>query len=99
MIVRDTAGRTIGTVNQVRATANGAVDTVMIEVGDRVAALRDRKSVVMGKGVSVRVDLVGTRIIKKQNLPPTHRNLTTYNPQYIRSPHYTHQQHHTRHLY
>src|SRR3546814_4346580 len=39
MIVRDTAGRTIGTVNQVRAPANGAVDTVMIEVGDRVAAL------------------------------------------------------------
>src|SRR3546814_10181104 len=26
MIVRDTAGRTIGTVNQVRATANGAVE-------------------------------------------------------------------------
>jgi hypothetical protein len=39
MIVRDTAGRAIGTVGQVRATANGAADTVMVEVGDQVAAL------------------------------------------------------------
>src|SRR3546814_17381062 len=30
-------------------------------------ALRDRKSVVSGKSVSVRVDLGGRRIIKKQN--------------------------------
>src|SRR3546814_11175895 len=35
-------------------------------------ALEDRKSVVSGKGVSVRVDLGGRRIIKKKN------NLTNY---------------------
>ena len=39
MVVRDGAGRAIGTVQQVRATANGAVDTVLVAAGDRVAAL------------------------------------------------------------
>src|SRR3546814_14048854 len=40
--------------------------------GDAVAELEDRKSVVEGKSVSVRVDLGGRRIIKKQH---DHRTL------------------------
>jgi hypothetical protein len=39
MIVRDTSGRVIGEVQNVRATANGIVDTVFVEVGNRLAAL------------------------------------------------------------
>lgn len=39
MIVRDTAGRAIGEVQQVKATARGVVDSVIVEVGDRLAAL------------------------------------------------------------
>src|SRR3546814_13252790 len=41
-------------------------------------AIRDRKSVVEGKSVSVRVDLGGRRIIKKKtkNIPPTYTTLT-----------------------
>lgn len=39
MVVRDGAGRAIGEAEQLRTTANGAVDTVMVEVGNRVAAL------------------------------------------------------------
>src|SRR3546814_12691603 len=38
--------------------------------------LRDRKSVVSGKSVSVRVDLGGCRIIKKQKYIPTHTRVT-----------------------
>src|SRR3546814_15894143 len=34
---------------------------------------QDRKSVVEGKGVSVRVDLGGRRIIKKKNITPQYR--------------------------
>src|SRR3546814_14808850 len=37
----------------------------------RGAGARDRKSVVSGKSVSVRVDLGGRRIIKKKNRHPT----------------------------
>jgi hypothetical protein len=39
MIVRDGAGRAIGEVQNLRTTANGAVDMVMVAVGDRVTAL------------------------------------------------------------
>src|SRR3546814_18661624 len=37
---------------------------------------RDRKSVVSGKSVSVRVDLGGRRIIKKKNKQATHKHKT-----------------------
>jgi hypothetical protein len=39
MIVRDSAGRAIGEVQNLRAAANGVVDTIFVEVGNRVAAL------------------------------------------------------------
>jgi hypothetical protein len=39
MIVRDSAGRAIGEVQSLRSTANGLVDSVIVEVGNRVAAL------------------------------------------------------------
>lgn len=39
MTVRDTSGRAIGEIQGLRATANGVVDTVLVEVGNRVAAL------------------------------------------------------------
>ena len=39
MIVRDGAGRAIGEVQHLRAAANGVVDLVFVEVGNRVAAL------------------------------------------------------------
>jgi hypothetical protein len=39
MVVEDARGRTIGTVQSVRTTANGVVDTVLVEVGNRTAAL------------------------------------------------------------
>src|SRR3546814_20622567 len=49
--------------------------TAMGEASDaRMPALIDRKSVVKGKSVSVRVDLGGRRIIKKKN--NTHHKLT-----------------------
>lgn len=38
-IVRDTRGRMVGTVQAVRTTAKGAVDNVLVRVGDRVASL------------------------------------------------------------
>src|SRR3546814_13602343 len=38
---------------------------IYVEARDETSLLRDRKSVVSGKGVSVRVDLGGRRIIKK----------------------------------
>src|SRR3546814_18308218 len=41
-----------------------------------IAARRDRKSVVQGKSVSVRVDLGGRRIIKKKKKLSTSINLT-----------------------
>src|SRR3546814_14991726 len=43
-----------------------------------VAAAGDRKSVVSGKSVSVRVDLGGRRIIKKKTTQDQHREQTTY---------------------
>lgn len=51
MIVRDTSGRAIGTVNQVRGAANGAVDTVLVAVGDRVAALPADNFTVSGEAL------------------------------------------------
>lgn len=39
MIVRDGAGRAIGRVQDVRAAADGLVDTVLVRIGDRIAAL------------------------------------------------------------
>src|SRR3546814_2963624 len=43
-----------------------------LEIFGEVARLEDRKSVVKGKSVSVRVDLGGRRIIKKQNAKNTY---------------------------
>jgi hypothetical protein len=39
MAIRDTAGRAIGTVQAVRAGANGALSDVLVRVGNRVATL------------------------------------------------------------
>lgn len=39
MVVQDSHGRAIGTVQSVRTRANGVVDTVLVESGDRVASL------------------------------------------------------------
>jgi len=39
MIVRDSSGRAIGEVQQLRTTANGAIDSVIVEVGNRTATL------------------------------------------------------------
>ena len=39
MIVRDASGRAIGEVQGVRARANGLVDQVLVEAGNRVVAL------------------------------------------------------------
>ena len=39
MIVRDSAGRAIGRVQDLQATANGTVSTVLVAVGDRIAGL------------------------------------------------------------
>src|SRR3546814_12954524 len=72
----------IGNVETVLLRANGAanppVETILLRggvVGFQLQALRasiftigpDRKSVVVGKSVSVRVDLGGRRILKKKN--------------------------------
>src|SRR3546814_11605547 len=46
-------------------------DAHAIEAPDRVAALGDRKSVVSGKSVSVRVDIGGRRIMKKKKTVST----------------------------
>src|SRR3546814_12046256 len=47
-----------------------------LEQALRAAGL-DRKSVVSGKSVSVRVDLGGRRIIKKNNMKHLRRNITS----------------------
>src|SRR3546814_18015961 len=44
-----------------------AIDTAKLVLTDKLIAATDRKSVVSGKSVSVRVDLGGRRIIKKIN--------------------------------
>src|SRR3546814_11423395 len=46
------------------------------------AMLRDRKSVVEGKSVSVRVDLGGRGIIKKKTMTYYHKNATTNTKNY-----------------
>src|SRR3546814_20948614 len=43
-----------------------AINGTLFDV-ERIEVLRDRKSVVSGKSVSVRVELGGRRIIKKKN--------------------------------
>src|SRR3546814_19710101 len=49
------------------ATGAVASATAFIIIFIRIVSLRDRTSVVYGKSVSVRVDLGGRRILKKQN--------------------------------
>jgi hypothetical protein len=39
MAIEDARGRTIGEVQSVRTTANGMVDSVIVEVGNRTASL------------------------------------------------------------
>lgn len=39
MVVQDVRGRAIGTVQQVRSTANGTIETVVMKVGDATASL------------------------------------------------------------
>src|SRR3546814_14423985 len=57
-----------------RARGRGAVREVPgAAVGVQRGGLRDRKSVVSGTRVSVRVDLGGRRIIKKTTTPHYHR--------------------------
>src|SRR3546814_12160590 len=46
--------------------------------GKTLAFVRDRKSVVSGKSVSVRVDLGGRRIIKKKTIIDSNQTLFTY---------------------
>src|SRR3546814_11329733 len=48
--------------------------------GDKVAWVRDRKSVVEGKSVSVRVDLGGRRIIKKKIMGNDRYSSSSYDP-------------------
>src|SRR3546814_16231217 len=48
----------------------GALRTLLIDELGRRARLGDRKRVVLGKSVSVRVDRGGRRLIKKQKKPP-----------------------------
>src|SRR3546814_16250203 len=50
---------------EIPASAGGVVKTVKVQVGDKGAEGKDRNSVVLGKSVSVRVDLDGRSIIKK----------------------------------
>src|SRR3546814_16300464 len=59
-------------------------EDVAARLRGRGISLRDRKSVVSGKSVSVRVDLGGRRIIKKKNtnmntlsIVATHKNQNT----------------------
>src|SRR3546814_12358603 len=49
------------------------------QIGEVGEALRlDRKSVVKGKSVSVRVDLGGRRFIKKQSISTSYQTITKY---------------------
>src|SRR3546814_12994518 len=50
----------------VSSTTGLVVNDILMVCNAEMAAILDRKSVVSGKGVSVRVDLVGWRIIKKK---------------------------------
>src|SRR3546814_510410 len=55
-------------------------DGKVVEQGsaDRIFAEPDRKSVVSGKSVSVRVDLGGRRVIKKNTINHNHNSYTIY---------------------
>src|SRR3546814_16845592 len=73
-------GETLGLLAQRRSCATGDLTVIVLdrprhedgirqirEAGARVRLISDRKSVVSGKSVSVRVDICGRRIIKKKN--------------------------------
>src|SRR3546814_19289563 len=51
--------------------AGYTIGTCVMSPQLRTAATRDRKRVVQGKSVSVRVDLGGRRILKQKNKPET----------------------------
>src|SRR3546814_13202535 len=53
-----------------RASASNAHFPARVGNSSSLSVLPDRKSVVSGKSVSVRVDLGGRRIIKKKTQPP-----------------------------
>src|SRR3546814_16587407 len=66
-IEADLAGLDSGAVLTPAAARDLDLELVMPSSGERFrATVRDRKSVVWGKSVSVRVDLGGRRIIKKK---------------------------------
>src|SRR3546814_18846752 len=52
-------------LNEIEADKSGVIKEILVENGEPVE-YGDRKSVVKGKSVSVRVDLGGRRIIKKK---------------------------------
>ena len=56
-IVEDARGRTVGKIHEVRQAANGALDTVVVEVGDKLAALP-------ASSLSVSGDVVTTTMTK-----------------------------------
>src|SRR3546814_17421087 len=74
-----------------RATTSGPVSVSKLKYmpsarsrtrAHRASASGDRKSVVSGKRVSVRVDLGGRRILKKKKTQPKTENVTENNTNY-----------------
>src|SRR3546814_19191831 len=73
LLAQEVLDKPLDSVTQLTYHVYGGWDNPQFEKIDSHAA-EDRKSVVEGKSVSVRVDLGGRRIIKKKNK----ENITTY---------------------